>query len=946
MADASDPPIDVPAGTPGPLPFLLQPDQNVRLPLGLNPNPLPPVLQAPRTGNVLPPQLGPRPGAISLPPGPNWQRDPNTGEWHFEGMSGQPTPGPYAPGPPPGTPNIQRTLIGLEGGAQYRTNPINTSSGHAQSWFQITTGTWQEFAPRAGVNLQQYPTPESAPFNVQQQVAQTIPLGRWSTFPSLSRQYPGLNPNMTLGEATQYYNGSQRLMPPIPRQPSEWGKPPNMNGPPGTMPTFNDIPGIMQGLQRLMGMSSLGGANTLAIALTAYGAMVRARTNGQLLEQQYQNTLWQNALKEHNARAEMELGDLGQTLAEFGTVDAKGVYTPTSGDTEALRQRILELAFQYSDKQLQALAENGDFSGIQRLATTRDMLGQSALKLQETQAHINEMNAQAAKATAEAEKAKQDGGTGLLPEDAPGMAAPAAGESGAGGDQSGGVSGSGVTTQPPAPSAAPASTPPPDQTTPPQPPAAQPSPPNTAPAAPPAPQQQGEATPPAPTEAPYQTASLVPTAPAHAVSSVNSTPAPLPAVPPLPPAPRPVAGSTPEVPGLPAYSSTPNNRANMATAQISDTRLDQDARRYMRTGHDQYTRFAVAGEARNELVRRRAAQIQSSFDKVLADARQARMDGHPWNPEEVLQHLMQFDPGIAGHAREIANGDMPMLTSAWAANSQYWSNMWEIMPQINPAFSGGFYTRKQNWLNNLGTGSNGVSRMAMNTVMSHLALLRDSISRLPQGSYPSLNAIQVALSKQGGSSAVTNFDELFGHVSQEATRVFRGTGGNVSDIQRELGNISAASSPAQKLGFIRTLADLLYERLSSIAYTGEMQANIAADPMSLMSPQAQAIYLQLHNIPQTGDMRDVQDPLGIGAGTTANFGSAQSPLNLTYQGGGVWSDPKTGTAYITQPGATPGINNAKSWNVGPPIEGVPFQELPTIPPPPPQTDPQSGWQYN
>jgi len=408
MADPPDPPTDVPAGTPGPLPYLLQPDQSVQLPAGLSVNPLPPVLRQPSTGNALPPQFivpgappdwyrthpyppPPPPGYPDRPDG--WTGGPNNQPYWVVPSSWRPGGAPQV-GPPPGTlpeyrqalppdtPPIQRSLIQNEKGSQHAINPINTSSGHAQSWFQITTGTWQEFAPRAGVDLNRYPTPESAPFNVQQQVAQNIPLRRWSTFPQLQQQYPGLNGNMTLGEATQYYNGNQRLMPPVSRQPSEWGKPPNMNGPPGTMPLLTDIPNIMGMAQRLAGISSLGGANALAIMLTAYGAMVNARNRGQLLEQQYQDNLWKSALAEHNARAEMELGDLGQALAEFGTVDEKGQYTPTNGDTQALTDRIRGLAFQYSDPQLKQLVDNGDFTGIQRLATTRDMLGQGGLKLQ------------------------------------------------------------------------------------------------------------------------------------------------------------------------------------------------------------------------------------------------------------------------------------------------------------------------------------------------------------------------------------------------------------------------------------------------------------------------------------------------------------------------------------------------------------------------------------
>lgn len=71
-------------------------------------------------------------------------------------------------------------------------NPTPTSSGNAQGWYGITTGTWTDFAPRAGVSLTDYPTPNSAPQSVQQSVAGQIPLSRWapSTVAAVHSAYP------------------------------------------------------------------------------------------------------------------------------------------------------------------------------------------------------------------------------------------------------------------------------------------------------------------------------------------------------------------------------------------------------------------------------------------------------------------------------------------------------------------------------------------------------------------------------------------------------------------------------------------------------------------------------------------------------------------------------------------------------------------------------------
>lgn len=53
-------------------------------------------------------------------------------------------------------------------------NILNTQGSTASGYFQIINGTWQQFAPQAGVSLLQYPTAMSAPQDVQTAVATTI----------------------------------------------------------------------------------------------------------------------------------------------------------------------------------------------------------------------------------------------------------------------------------------------------------------------------------------------------------------------------------------------------------------------------------------------------------------------------------------------------------------------------------------------------------------------------------------------------------------------------------------------------------------------------------------------------------------------------------------------------------------------------------------------------
>jgi hypothetical protein len=105
--------------------------------------------------------------------------------------------------------SILQTLLRNESGGRNIPNVTEgTSSGQAQGYFQITTGTWREFAQKVGVDLARYPTPMTAadgtpvPYGVQAAVASAIPLKRWapSTVQLIRATGKPIDVNRPLGE--------------------------------------------------------------------------------------------------------------------------------------------------------------------------------------------------------------------------------------------------------------------------------------------------------------------------------------------------------------------------------------------------------------------------------------------------------------------------------------------------------------------------------------------------------------------------------------------------------------------------------------------------------------------------------------------------------------------------------------------------------------------------
>ena len=243
-------------------------------------------------------------------------------------------------------------VVGSESGGQNSYGPM-TSSGQAEGYYQITTGTWNQFAPQAGIDLQQYPDPMHAPFDVQTRVANIIPMSRWTAgWQAVRQQYPWATPDMTLGQVNQFAGGNQRLLPPEAREPADWGRP-YRPGPgsdlPGMMPRPNEVPGIMQNsLLPLLAIASMASRAPMWMTMSAFGAFIDARNKRQILDQKINQTKWQNALKESNAQQEMESQAYGEA------------FTSSGNNVGQLDQKLAAIAQRFGDRaMLNALAEGG-----------------------------------------------------------------------------------------------------------------------------------------------------------------------------------------------------------------------------------------------------------------------------------------------------------------------------------------------------------------------------------------------------------------------------------------------------------------------------------------------------------------------------------------------------------------------------------------------------------
>jgi hypothetical protein len=71
------------------------------------------------------------------------------------------------------------TLIMAESNGRNIPNVTDSGPGPGGGYFQIKDGTWSIYARRAGIDLAKFPSAMSAPYEIQKQVADVIPIGQW-----------------------------------------------------------------------------------------------------------------------------------------------------------------------------------------------------------------------------------------------------------------------------------------------------------------------------------------------------------------------------------------------------------------------------------------------------------------------------------------------------------------------------------------------------------------------------------------------------------------------------------------------------------------------------------------------------------------------------------------------------------------------------------------------
>lgn len=158
-------------------------------------------------------QAAPNPPSSTQGQGKDWSKSPLTPQDLVRTQG--PAAGASAPPAPQGAASssnsFMNALMHAESGGRNIYSGVDPDTAgpgtRSQGYYQIGTPTWQQFAPRAGVDINQWGDAIHAPPDVQASVASQIPLSRFGprTRNMLHQQFGAFDDRMTVGELAARY---------------------------------------------------------------------------------------------------------------------------------------------------------------------------------------------------------------------------------------------------------------------------------------------------------------------------------------------------------------------------------------------------------------------------------------------------------------------------------------------------------------------------------------------------------------------------------------------------------------------------------------------------------------------------------------------------------------------------------------------------------------------
>ncbi|HZQ71694.1 MAG TPA: hypothetical protein VFB08_02160 [Burkholderiales bacterium] len=209
--------------------------------------------------------------------------------------------------------------------------------------------------------------------------------------------------------------------------------------------------------------------------------------------------------------------------------------------------------------------------------------------------------------------------------------------------------------------------------------------------------------------------------------------------------------------------------------------------------------------------------------------------------------LQTMPKAKADQVKALAEGRM-QFPAGFALKSPYWQDMLSSVAQYDPAFDAVNYNARAKTRGAFLAGKEGQSLNALNTVMGHFDSLEKAGTALDNTSFPLVNRAVNAIGGQVSpdlKGRLNAFNIARQAVSSEMERAYRGTGGNVTELEQWKKSLDSADSPQAMRAAIKEGVKLLSSKIDALGDQYNKGMGTTKQGLELLNPKARATYQRL-----------------------------------------------------------------------------------------------------
>jgi hypothetical protein len=243
-------------------------------------------------------------------------------------------------------------------------------------------------------------------------------------------------------------------------------------------------------------------------------------------------------------------------------------------------------------------------------------------------------------------------------------------------------------------------------------------------------------------------------------------------------------------------------------------------------------------------------------------------------------YLKSLPKPMADQVKAIAEGRIP-IPGGFALKTPYWQQMMTHVSQYDPSFDAVNYNSRAKTRNDFTSGKSAQNITSFNTAIGHLDELDHAIDGLGNSDYMPVNAASNATAGVNADRAkkLAAFGTARNAVVEELTRAFKGTGGSLTEVQGWEHLLDPNASPAALKQAVKTAVNLLASRIDSVGEQYNKGMGTTSDPVKLLTPKAQKLWLRLNG----GEQAPTPDASGIPRPTVPQVGEVRD--GFSFKGG-------------------------------------------------------------